>query len=124
MTAAMGYEIQGQGQIKPLEHRRKSFKVVPRQGQSGHRGEVVVELLDDQLAHGGLAIQRYPNRYPHSTHLQGDTLSGTTLTHSPIRSTILDEDARFLVTDPGIPLDTQMHVLPRQREVGRSRHDS
>jgi plasmid replication initiation protein len=36
-----------------LEHRCQSLQVMAHQRKSRHRREVVIELLDDQCAHGG-----------------------------------------------------------------------
>jgi diguanylate cyclase (GGDEF)-like protein len=44
-------------------------------------------LLDDQLAHGFEQAWRYRNRYPASTHPQGDAPSASTLSDHPITST-------------------------------------
>jgi hypothetical protein len=42
--------------------------------------------LDDQLDRGGPENSTYPNPYLHSKNPQSDTLPGTSLTHSAIRS--------------------------------------
>ena len=48
----------------------KACKVMPHQGQAGHRREVVIELLDDQWAHTKFS--------PHS-HLDFDMVNKLTL---------------------------------------------
>ena len=67
--------LERQSSIEPRDCGLQGRQVVANKGQPGHRGKVVVELLDDQLAHGSKAWI-YRNRYPGSTHPQGDRTSG------------------------------------------------
>lgn len=63
--------IDGHSRIDSGEHGLHSHEMVADQGKSGHRREVVVELLDDQFAHERIVQQprakTHPQGAPHTT---------------------------------------------------------